>query len=86
MADYFAGTSTSAAALAAMCTSMATVNKLMAKGLLARDDVSEIFDAALIALESIAPAESPDVKLARALVDAQAQLILTGRQPKPPAL
>ena len=60
----------------------ALVQKLMMKGLLTKDEVNDMFEAALQGIESIPTASQPQLQVARALLDAQAQLLVTGRLPK----
>lgn len=74
----------SAASLASTSVLTVLVEHLMLRGILSREDVNAIFEAALTSLERLPVATAPDVQLARALVDGQAQAIVTGRQPKPP--
>jgi hypothetical protein len=57
----------------------------MLNGLLTREQVNGIFEAALSSIEAMDHADDPQLKVARALLDAQAQMILTAdASPKPP--
>jgi hypothetical protein len=81
---HFGMLQVSAASLASTSVLTVLVEHLMLRGILSREDVNAIFEAALQSLEALSVATAPDVQLARALVDGQAQMILTGRQPSPP--
>ena len=76
-------TSVGAAALASLSLGTTMLHHLMLKGLVTREDVSAIFEATLNGLEQLGMPDDPAVRLAHALVDEQARLILGSDRPKP---
>lgn len=80
-APFFDSKSVSAAALASMMVTQSLMLALVQKGILTKPDANEVFENSLQALERLRIGNPPDVELARALVDAMAHFVATGRQP-----
>lgn len=82
MANGFGSVEIGASALMAMTVSISLVERLLAKGVLLPGEADEVYEAALVSLERLPNLDTPEVRLARALVEHQAKL--TAATWKPP--
>lgn len=78
---------TEGVALAGMSLAFGVISRLQQKGLLTKEDVQGLFEGVLQSLEQDNPdPNSPGTRIARALVDAMAQVAATGGTMKPTGL
>lgn len=74
---------TRAIGLVGMAFAYGLIAKLTAKGLLTKDEMSEVFEGVLSTLESTQAPNDPAIPVARVLVDAMAQIAATNLRVPP---